>query len=467
MTARIVAARCLHPAAALLLLLAIAGLLVRPTTAHAAGIRLIQDAEIERLLRDYARPIVEAAGFDARNIRIHIVRNPSFNAFVIDGRNIFMNTGTLMSAETPNQVIGIIAHEMGHIAGAHLSKLARAFEQARTANLVFQVLGIAAMALGAATGGGDVGKVGAATMLGGRSMTINQMQALRRSWESAADQAALSYLAATGQSGRGMLETFERLARDNRGLSSGYEYLRSHPGAEQRIVDLRVRARESRYFDRRDPPGLQLRHDLMRAKLVGFLVPPAKVLSGYYPQSNQSLPARYARAIATFRKPDLPGFLVQADALIAAQPANPYFHELKGDFLFRAGRIADSVPPLRRALKLAPKAPLIRIALAKSLLALKTGKSVDEAIRHLEVALARTPITGRAYVSGFNRLAEAYGQRGRTAEAIFASAHARFHAGHIGNAKQLAKRAKAQLPPGSPKWLQLDDIINYQPPKRR
>lgn len=431
------------------------------TPAHAAG--MIRDAEIEALIRDYATPIFRAADLGSQNIQIHLVNDHAFNAFVVDGQNMFMHTGTLMRSETPNQVIGVLAHETGHIAGGHLSRLRQVMASARTASLMLQILGIAAMAAGAATGAGsEAGKAGAAVMFGGQSMAMRSVLAYRRAEESAADQAAVSYLNATKQSAKGMLDTFAYFA--DQGLASlKYvdPYIQSHPMPQQRIAQLRELARKSPYYDKKDSPELQARHDMMRAKISGFLENPQTVFNKY-PRSDQSLPARYARTIASYRQSGLGPFLPQIDALLQEQPNNPYFLELKGQFLFKSGKIGQSIPPLRKAVSLAPDEGLIRILLAQALLAEEGSGTLDEAINHLRRALVKENTSA----TGYRQLANAYARKRQVADAELASAFAYLYEGNIPLAKQQAERAKTKFKRGTPSWIKADDIVSFQPPER-
>ena len=263
--------------------------------ARAQVISFIRDSETEELLRDYARPILKAAGLDSREIAVHIVKQDSFNAFVVDGRNMFINYGTLMKSDTPNQVIGVIAHETGHIAGGHLAGLRQAATGARTAALMAQVLGILIAGAGiAAGGGGDVGAAGAGILYGGQTAAQRTLLSYRRGQESAADQAAVDYLNATHQSARGMLKTFEYFADQAlTSLQLADPYMQSHPMPQQRIVQLRDLASASPYYNAKDSPALQLRHDLVRAKLSGFLENPQIVFQSL--SHIRPIPARPLR----------------------------------------------------------------------------------------------------------------------------------------------------------------------------
>ena len=355
----------------------LAAVLVGSTTADAAG--MIRDAETEALMRTYAKPIFAAAGLGSQAIEIHIVNDRSFNAFVVDGHNMFIHAGALMGAKTPNEVIGVIAHESGHITGGHLARLRTQLSRAKSAALMLQLLGLAAMAAGALGGAPGIGQAGMGVAYGGQDAAMRSILAYRQDEESSADQAGVSFLNATHQSGRGMLVTFEAMSTKLIGVQGINPYLQSHPMPQQRLTQLRELVTSSPYYNAVDPPELQFRHDLVKAKLYGFLDTP-EVLFNRYPQTDQSLAAQYARAIATYRKSGVRSAMPLVDTLIAAQPNWPYFYEIKGQFLFESGNPAAAVAPLRQAVNLAPNEPLIRVMLGQALLGTNDAKLVDEAI---------------------------------------------------------------------------------------
>jgi predicted Zn-dependent protease len=435
---------------------------VAPAYAQEKGLPLIRDAEIEQLLRDYTRPILKAAGLGQRNIRVVIVNERSFNAFVIDAKRIFVNTGALMDSETPNQIIGVLAHETGHISGGHLSKLRAELANAQTAMILAMLLGIGAVAA-SATSHGNVGGDPSAAILGPQMSIMRSLLAYQRQQEEQADRAGVKFLADTGQSPKGMYETFKRFA-DQQLFSthSADPYLQSHPMASERIAALEGMARSSPHWDRKDSPELQQRHDLMRAKLFGYIDGP-DTLTRRYPPSNTSLPARYARAVSTFRHADVRAAVAQIDALIQAQPNNPYFLELKGQALVDSGRAREAIVPLRRAISLAPDPTLIHVLLGQALLGANDPALIDEAITNLRKALTADSEIPDAY----DHLAIAYGRKGDLAEADLASAQAAFNRGNLPTARQLAARAKGRFAIGSPGWVKADDIASYKPQQPR
>lgn len=428
------------------------------THSASAGRGLIRDAETEELIKDYANPIFKAAGIGSQNVKIHIIGLRTFNAFVIDGQNMFMHVGALMKTKTPNQLIGIIAHETGHIAGGHLAGLRRQISRTRGVALLCNVLGILTAAGAAAAGGDNIGTAGVGVLGGCGTLIQRSILSYRRAHESAADQAALSYLNATKQSGRGMLETFEFFA-DQQLASLKYvdPYALSHPMPRQRISQLRNLATRSPYFRKTDKPALQLRHDMMRAKLSGFIDRPQTVFNKY-PRSDQSLPAQYARAIAYYHMGDIRACMAGLNQLIKAMPQNPYLYEAKGQFLFEKGNAKASIAPLRKALSLAPDANLIRILLAEALLATNDNRYLNEVITMLKKAL----VYENTSPTGYRILARAYGIKGDIAQARLASAHRYLYEGNVKNAKEQARWAQKNFKRGTAAWLQADDIINYR-----
>jgi predicted Zn-dependent protease len=421
------------------------------------GAPLIRDTEIEQLLRDYSAPILRAAGLAKQNVKVVILNDRTFNAFVMDGRHIFINAGALFDAKTPNEIIGVFAHETGHLAGGHLQRLREQLATAQTASIIALLAGVGAMVAGARSGSGDVG---AAVIMAPQSAIQRSLLAYVRTQEDQADHAGVKFLNATGQSARGMLELFKRLG-DEQLFNSRFidPYLQSHPMPPERVAALGALATASPYFDRKDPPDLQLRHDMMRAKLSGFLDRPDTV-ARRYPLGDHSLPARYARAISTYRHGDSRDAVAQIDGLIQTQPNNPYFYELKGQALLEGGHPAEAVEPLRRAVALAHGAPLIDIMLGQALIATNNTKYADEAVPLLNTALSREPESSDAYM----QLAMAYGRKGDLAQADLASAQAAFMRGDVKTARQLASRAKTRLPVGSPAWVRADDIVSVKPP---
>lgn len=437
-----------------------AAIAATPMAASAQRLPLIRDTESEQLLRDYTRPILRAAGMEKQNIQMVIINQTSFNAFVADGRRIFVNTGAIMQSETPNQIIGVLAHETGHLAGGHLAKLRLQLANAQTQMIIAMLLGAGAMVAGSRSGpGSGLSQAGAAAIQAPQEVICRTLLSYQRQQEENADRAGVKYLNATGQSPRGMYETFKRFSSDSLFAARGADpYLQSHPMPSERVAALQGFARSSPYWDKKDDPALQLRHDMVRAKISAFMERPDTVYRRYQASSG-SLPARYARAIVTYRHGDLRSAIAQIDSLIQEQPNNPYFYELRGQALLEGGRPAEAIAPLRKAVQLSHNAPLIEMLLGQALVATNNNAHTDEAIRILRAAVSReseAPL-------GFMQLAMAYGRKGDYAQADLASAQAAFLRGDNKTARELASRAKTRFAIGSPGWVKADDIVSAKP----
>ena len=309
---------------------------------------------------------------------------------------------------------------------------------------------------------GDAGlwaMVGMAAMMGPQEMIKRTLLSYQRQQEENADRAGVKFLAATGQSPKGMYETFKRFTDESLFAARGADpYVQSHPMPSERVAALAELAQSSPNWDKKDDAALQLRHDMARAKTSGFMES-SDTVNRRYPSSNDSLPARYARAIAAYRHGDLRSALGQIDGLIQVQPANPYFYELRGQALLEGGHPAEAIAPLRRAVQLSSNAPLIEMLLGQALVASDKKGNADEAISILRAAVAReteAPL-------GYTQLAMAYGRKGNLADADLASAQAAFLRGDNKTARDLASRAKTRFAIGTPGWVKADDIVSAKP----
>jgi predicted Zn-dependent protease len=441
-----------------------ASVLLHSAPSFAQAQRVVRDEEVESLLRDYAAPIFQAAGFRSGSIRIILLNDRSFNAFVADGRKLFINVGAIMDAKTPNEIIGVLAHESGHIAGGHLVRLRQQLATAQIMSVAGMLLGAGAMAGGVAAGNrvGNGALGGAGVMMGSQELVRRSMLSYQRGEELAADRMAVTYLTATKQSPAGILETFRRFNQDAMFKTASIDpYMISHPLPAERIAALEELARQSPYVAVKDPPALQARHDMARAKLFGFVARPDEV-GRRYPLSDMSLPARYARAIVAYRTKRLQDALTQIDGLLREQPNNPYFWELKGQVLLEFGRAQEAIGPLRKAVAAKPSSGLLRILLGQALVATEEPRNVDDAIRELSNATQREPESADAW----EQLSRAYGLKNNIGMAEYAAAQAYFIAGQYDLAATQASRAKEKLPPNSPAWLRADDILNARIPKK-
>ncbi|MDX5592677.1 M48 family metalloprotease [Pseudovibrio sp. SPO723] len=429
-----------------------------PAQAQSRKLPLVRDAETENLLREYAKPIFRVAGLPQGQVDIILVNDKSFNAFVPDSRRMFINIGVLMEAKTPSEVIGVIAHETGHIAGNHLVRMRQAAANAEIISVIGMILGVGAAAAGASTGNSNVAGGGAAAAMSSGALGQRTFLAYRRSEESAADQAALRYLERTQQSAKGMLTTFERIADQSLFAARHADpYAISHPMPRQRFNALKEKAENSRYFNKQDPEHLQFKHDMVRAKLLAF-TSHRNTVYRQYPRKDKTLPAQYARAIASMRADGLNKSIPQIDALIRQMPQNPYFHELKGQALLEGGRPEQAVAPFRKALSMFPGNPHFEIWLGFAMVASERKDYLPEARRLLTAALQKDPYSP----VGYQQLAIAHARSGSPAMADLATARGLMARGDVRAAQRYAARAQKQLKTGSPSWQQADDILSYK-----
>jgi len=436
---------------------------VHPALAQQQRLPIVRDAEIEALVRDYARPILGAAGLQKSGVDIILVNDRGFNAFVV-GRRMFINTGALMTAETPGEIIGVIAHEAGHIAGRHQEKLRQQLERAQTMALVATLLGVGAAVGGALSGNGGLAQGGTGIAAGGSEVARRTLLGYQRAEEIAADRSALTYLEKTGQSAAGMLKTFQRF-QSALSLSGARidPYQISHPMPRERIANLETLARQSRYFDKSEPAALQLRHDLMRAKIAAYMEGPAAT-ARLFRNDPTGLPARYADAINTHLRGSPANALAKIDALIRENPDNPYFHEIRGEALVRANKPAEAAKAYGRALALDPsKSSIIQIQRGQALLAVGDRDSARQAVKDIRGALDRD----RENAAAYRYLAQAYGMLGEVAEAELATAEASYYSGAFQDASIFAMRAQQKFKPGSPSWVRAQDIINTSKPRKK
>lgn len=430
------------------------------TAADEERLPVVRDAETEALIADYLAPIIKVAGIRRPNLQL--LPSSSFNAFVTTENRLFVNTGTIIAAETPNELIGVLAHEMGHIAGNDIADMKQAISDTKAALLLAGIVGIGAAAAGAATGTEGMGQASVGILSGSMGIAERSLLRFKREQESGADRAAMTFLNKAGMSGAGMLAVMKRLA--NESLISARlanPYIQTHPLPAERVIQIEALVAASPNTGKKDAPELQLRHDLVRAKLMGFTWPAVQVMRRY-PITDNSLPARYARAIATYRGTNTQAALQQVDSLLQSSPGDAYFWELKGQMLLETGKAQASVEPLRKAVALAPSAGLIKVLLAQALVATAGKAGADEAIRLLTAATQAYPDLPGSY----HALARAYAMQDNIPMAQLATAQGLFIDGNVKEAQIQATRAQVKLKAGTPARLRADDIVSYKPQKK-
>jgi len=420
------------------------------TPAFAQGISLLRDTETEDMLKSYETPLAKAAGLDPVP-RVWLIGSPEINAFASygdGGENIFIMSGILLDVKAPNELIGVMAHETGHIAAGHLSRSNVGMQHAMVPMLLSLVLGAAAMALGA-------GDAGIAIIGAGAAIAQGQMAAFTRVQESTADQIALKLLAATHQSPMGIYRTFERFANEQ--AQSAYKidkFAVDHPVGQDRLADIETKVNASPWRDVKDPPQVTHTFEMVQAKLAGFTLPVQQALD-HYPESNTSEPARYARAMAYLRKPDLQKALSTTNSLIQDEPNNPFFYEVLGQIYVSMAKPMQAIPAYQKAVDLRPNAPQLRLGLAVAQLATEDTRLAGAALQNLKAA----SLVEDDDVFTWYETAQAYSMLKNEPMANLSTAEAYYNAGSLRQAGIFAIRARRGLEQGGPDWQRANDIV--------
>lgn len=426
-------------------LASLAAVLFLATPASAQS--FIRDTEIEGIIREWADPVFVAMGLEPSEIELLLINDPELNAFATRGRIMAVNTGLILQTRTPNQLLGVIAHEAGHIKNRHTLR-----DGAQNAGMQPMLMTMALGALAAAAGAPD-----AAAVLFGNSQYFGTLSALRymQGQEGEADLTGLRALDRAGESGRGLVEFFENFrAQEVFSDARRYPYFRSHPLSSDRIEALRRPAQAAANYDHVDSPERMAQHALIIAKIRAFMDPPTQTLRTY-PMTDDSLPARYARAIAWYRDGQTERALAAVDALIEGDPENPFYWELKGQIYFEEGRPQEAAEAHRHSVELKPDAPLLRINLAHALIESNDPSTLDEAVEQLKRATVAEPDNSLAW----RLLAQAYASQGKEGEARLATAELYFALGRTDQATQFALRARDMLDRNSIEWRRAMDIV--------
>ena len=447
----------------------------------AQRITFIRDAETENIIRAYATPVFTVAGLNAQDIGVHLINDPSLNAFVANGLNLYINTGTLLRADSPLQVIGVIAHETGHIAGGHLARIRDGMEGAMEQSIVAMVLGAAIMAAGH-----NAADAGAGVMSAGQQIGLRSALQYSREMESQADQAGCNFLERAGLSARGLAQFLEKVEGEELLDPSQQDpYVRTHPITSERVDFVRNFVAHQAHGNSPTPAKFWDMHRRLQAKLLGYLEP-SRALQLFKPGhvtcttmamiSNPTEPnkiaacedndvqsieraAAYGRAIAYERDSNFTQASAEMDKLIEAEPNDPYFLEEKAQILFESGKVAESVPVYERSVALVPQEPLIRVELAQAQLGTGRQDVLPATVDNLNRAKERDPENGDVW----RLLAIAYGRDGQLGMAALSQAELESLRGQRAAARTFAERAQKALKPGSPAWLRADDIKNANP----
>lgn len=421
--------------------------LVLAAASPASAQGAIRDTEIEGIIDEWAEPVLVAMGLEPSEVEILLINDNQLNAFATRGRIMGINTGLILKTRTANELLGVLAHEAGHIKNRHTLR-----DGAQGAGMQPMLMTMALGALAIAAGAPQAGAV-----LLGNSQYFGTLSALRymTHQEGEADNTGARALENAGESGRGLVSFFENFrAQEVFSDARRFPYFRSHPLSSDRIENLRRFVSEQSNYDRTDSPERAAQHALVLAKIHAFMDDPIQTLRDY-PESDVSLPGRYARSIAWYRDGQTERALDAVDALLTEQPDNPYFWELRGQILFEEGRPVEAIGAHQRSVELRPDAPLLRINLAHALIETHDRANLDPAIAELKRATAMESDN----TMGWRLLSQAYASQGKEGEARLASAEMYFAAGAEIEATQFALRARDMLEPGTAEWTRAMDIV--------
>ncbi|WP_041796336.1 M48 family metalloprotease [Pararhodospirillum photometricum] len=420
-----------------------------PDPARARSLSLIRDAETERIIAQFAAPLLRTAGLGERSVTLRVLNDGEVNAFATTESRIFINSGLILRAKGPDELKGVIAHEIGHVVGGHMLRLRDQVAQSTLSSFVGMLAGAA---LGAAAGRGDLG---GAVALGAAQMAQRDFLSYTRTQENAADAFALKALDATGQSAEGMLRFFDVLSGQEALMSNNQDaYTRTHPLTRDRMETLRAHVAHSGQTGKAPAPADVAAFARLKAKLFAFLRPPSTTLATY-PASDRSVAGRYAQAIAYYRSADLSRALPLMDGLIAEAPTDPYLQELRGQMLFEHQRLAEARTSYAEAARLAPTEPLILVSLGHVGNEIGEPTTLMEARKALKAAVALDPTNPFAW----RQLANAEGRLGDEGLAAYYLAEMALAGNDPREALAHAKRAEGRLRPGTPEWTRLKDLI--------
>ena len=412
-----------------------------------SGPSVLRDTETEQLFRDASRPLIEAAKLDPNSVKVVLLNDSEINAFVATGQTVYIQSGLLEAADNVNQLQGVIAHELGHVAGGHSIRMDEGVRSATGITIATLVLGAIAIAAGA-------GAAGMGIMAAGQQAAMGNFLSFTRTQEASADQAGAKYLSGAGLSGKGLLDFFGKLQNQEYriGIYDKDSYARTHPLSGERIHALQLIFHSDPAWGTPPDPALDARFLRVKAKLLGFIDPKQAV--NKYPESDQSIPAHYARAYAYHMGGYPDKAVTEANTLLASAPKDPFFLELKGQILLESGKPVEAIPPLREATQRSGEAPLIAAMLGHALVATEDAKYFAEAKQVLKAAVGRDNEDPFAWY----QLGIIYDREGDDARAQLATAERSNLEGNPKLALASAQMAMKGIPSGTPDWLRAQDI---------
>ena len=410
------------------------------------GKELIRDAEIEETLKIITEPLVKNTKIDKENFKILVINDSSMNAFVTSGHNIFIHYGLIAKLETVEQLQSVIAHEIAHIIGGHYIQRISDFDRAQTVAGIGMALSAAA---GLATGDTNV-VIGLAA--GTQSASKRAFLKNTRTQEASADQTGIKLMAEANINPNAALEVL-KIFKGQEFLTAKRQdpYIQTHPLNSQRISSIDKSLKSLNYTIKPRDKNLDYLFQRMRAKFIGFTGKPNSILRISNFKNNKEL-TTYTRAIAYHRMPDFKLAKLEIENLLKIKPDDPYYNELKAQFLLENGDVEESIKYYKRALELEPNQFLLKIGYARALNAIGEYKT---SISLLKEIYTKDPNNGRL----LRELAIAYSNIGETGWASLLTAERYALYGKFKNAMLHAKRVLGTSTHGSIVWLKAEDLV--------
>jgi predicted Zn-dependent protease len=410
---------------------------------------LLRDAEIERILKSYMAPLFKTAGLNPATLKIILIFDSELNAFATTHYTIALYTGLLQKVSSVGELIGVLAHETGHIAGGHIVHREAAMRKSNLMSMTAAALGLL---VGIATGRGDLGS---AIIMGGADTSYKNVLHYTRGQEASADQAAVRLLNALQWPAQGLVAFMDILSQQEL-LSADQQdpYLRTHPFSSDRVTFLKHSLKPTAH-NYTFPHSFQQSFRILKAKIDGFLNPPGQTLLKYS-EKDPSFEARYARAIAFYRNNQTEHALALLEQLIQENPSHPYTYELKGQILYENGRMTDAITALEKACQHAPDEALITLLLVQCLLETQHSVHLQRALTLLKKAQKKeddNPIL-------WHLMAMVYGRQKNVGMAALSLAEKELRLGHFKLAHDQAKRALMHLQDPQAR-LRAHDILRH------
>ena len=394
---------------------------------YSQNLNIVRDAEIENFFNDLSFPIIQSSKIKNTKISFYLDNQNYINAFVVSGPKIFITTELLVKTNSIDQIAGVIAHEIGHITGGHLSKRYNAYGDSIFTSVISSILAVGAIAAGAPS-------AGSAILMGGEHIRQQQILSFSRNQESFADQAAINLLKKSNYSVKGLYEVFEILEKKER-FSKINPYNRTHPLSieRKRVIENHIDINN----ETKSNIELNERYKLIKAKLIGYTAK-KEIFHIYYPDNKNTIESWYAKSVHYYLNGDIQKALMYIDKCIKSNKENPYFYELKGQILYENGKSLSAISNYQEALKYKSNEKHFYLAISKAIYAQKDTELYDEGISFLKKYIEEEDFP----IEAWHYLGLYYGKMGKYTLSSLALTEKFLLLNDIKNAKLQLQKAK-------------------------